>query len=46
MNKYYDGAKKESVIKEVIEIKKDKFTRDDIAQAYDKLIALNFLPQV
>ncbi|MBJ6361627.1 hypothetical protein ACFOQM_10050 [Paenibacillus sp. GCM10012307] len=44
MNKFYDGAEKASVIKEVKKIKQEKFTENEISEAYDKLIELNLLP--
>lgn len=43
MNKFYDGASKEKVIDEVVKIKQDKFSKDEIAKAYDELMNLNFL---
>lgn len=44
MNKFYDGAEKANVIKEVKKIKKEKFTEIEISDAYDKLIELSLLP--
>lgn len=40
MNQYYGGAKKENVIKEVKRIKQDKFTENEISEAFDKLIEI------
>lgn len=44
MNKFYDGAEKDNVIKEVVKIKQDKFTENEISEAYDQLIDLSLLP--
>lgn len=44
MNKFYGGADKENVVKEVKSIKKEKFTETEIEAAYDRLIELKLLP--
>lgn len=44
MNKFYDGADKETVVQEVRKIKQDKFSAEEISDAYDQLIRLALLP--
>jgi uncharacterized protein len=44
MNKFFDGAEKANVIREVKKIKQEKFSEQEIAEAYDKLIELSLLP--
>ena len=44
MNKYYGGAEKGTVVKEVKNIKQDKFHETEIEEAYDQLLKLELLP--
>ncbi|HZK18321.1 MAG TPA: hypothetical protein VFD15_03305 [Clostridia bacterium] len=43
LSKYYGGMSREKVVEEVEKIKRDKFTRNEIADSYDSLIKENFL---
>lgn len=44
MNKFYGGAVKENVVKEVKNIKQEKFSESEIEEAYDRLHDLKLLP--
>lgn len=44
LNEFYGGESKEEVVAEVKRIKQNKFTNDEISEAYDKLKELKYLP--